>query len=822
MNAMKHETSRGVGPKQRNSIKRAGGRLRGGILKHWLHNLKINTKLTLGFVSVAIIAGMIGLVGTFNIYSISQASDTVYESNVSVLGPLHQISAQLLKLQNDTVFYILATGERSSYEQKIKDAKVHLETELADLKKSHANHKKLIEQLNSLDQAFQSYWDKEAMVMKLAARTQNGATGELTDMANYELNPQSDMIESIISSLFSMSDAEAKTKTKANHSAATHTIGFMLLMVVIGIIFALGLGMTIARLISKPLQQLTAAAERLAVGDVEVTITTVDSKDEMAVLAGAFAKMVTVIREEAGIAEKIAAGDLEVTVNVKSQNDLLAKSLTVMIQTLQALIAETAKLTAASSRGQLDVRGEVAKFNGDYRRVIQGFNDTLDTIIAPLTEAGLVLGNMAVNDYTRKMTGSYQGLLNEFATQINLVQSRLLNVQDIFAMVAQGDISRLEDYRATGKQSDHDQLTPAVIMMMEAIHDLIAETGAVATAAARGDLQVRGDCSKLTGKYREIVENINTVLDQISQPIAVALTLLEEMAAGNLDRTMEGNYQGDYARIQEALNGTLRSFNSILGEINTTADQVAVASRELSVGSQALSQGAAEQAATIEELSASVATIDRQIKENAGQAAQTAELASQTQQSAGHGHAQMEQMLGAMQQIDAAGGNIARIIKVINEIAFQTNILALNAAIEAARAGQHGKGFAVVAEEVRSLAGRSAQAATETAELIASSIQKTADGTQIANQTAASLVQIVADVIKSFELAERIAAASKEQAVGIDQINLGINQVAQVTQTTTATAEESAASSEELFKQVEKLHWMVGRFRLKDAKPNPL
>jgi methyl-accepting chemotaxis protein len=789
-----------------------------GILARWLRNLKISTKLTLGFVTVAIIAGIIGLIGTFNIYQISRAGYDVYEMDTAVLGPLHDISKELPKIQNNTIFYILESNDREPIEQRIKTSKIRLNQKLADLKKNHKKHKVIIEQLSSLDNAFATYWDKEAMLLKLCNKTKTGDTTELIDMINHELNPLSDMIGSIIDTLFSQSDIAAKSETEANYSTAMQTIGFMLALVVIGILAALGLGIIISRSISKPMKQLTAAAEQLAVGDVNVSIDVVNAKNETAVLTNAFAKMAGSIREQAEAVEQIAAGDLEVAVKVRSENDLLAKSLIIEIETLKALIAETGKLTAASSQGQLDVRGDAEKFAGDYRNLVIGFNHTLDAITAPLTEAGTVLGRMAVNDYTIKMTGNYQGLLNEFANQINLVQSRLLNVQDIFTRVAQGDISRLEEYRANGKQSDNDQLSPAVIMMMQAIQSLIDETGVVASSAARGELQVRGDSGKLTGKYQEIVIGINNMLDQMSQPIGEALAVLEELAQGNLALTMDGNYQGDYARIQDALNGTIMSFNLILGEINTASDQVASASRELSTGSQALSQGASEQAATIEQLSAAVATIAGQIKQNAIQADQTVELANATKSSASHGNDQMREMQAAMGQINEASDSIAKIIKVIDEIAFQTNILALNAAIEAARAGQYGKGFAVVAEEVRNLAGRSARAAKETAELIESSIHKTADGTRIANQTAASLDQMVSDVTKSVDLVTGIALASNEQAVGINQIDQGINQVAQVTQTNTATSEESAASSEELLKQAENLRQMVGRFHLKDSK----
>jgi len=301
----------------------------------------------------------------------------------------------------------------------------------------------------------------------------------------------------------------------------------------------------------------------------------------------------------------------------------------------------------------------------------------------------------------------------------------------------------------------------------------------------------------------------------ICKPVKKLMSFANEVAQGNLDVTVNIDTKDEIGILANAFRKMTDNLNEVMGNINIAAEQVATGSRQVSDSSMALSQGATQQASSIQELTASIEEIASQTRLNAEHANEANKLAEAAKEHAAQGNLQMKEMQNAMKEINESSSSIYKIIKVIDEIAFQTNILALNAAVEAARAGQHGKGFAVVAEEVRNLAARSANAAKETTAMIESSIKKVEGGTYIANETALALKKIVEGVERAADLVSDIALACSEQAMGIEQINQGIIQVSTVVQTNSGTSEESASSSQELSTQAELLKKQVARFTLK-------
>ena len=314
-----------------------------------------------------------------------------------------------------------------------------------------------------------------------------------------------------------------------------------------------------------------------------------------------------------------------------------------------------------------------------------------------------------------------------------------------------------------------------------------------------------------------LMNGLDVTVTRLADVVRDVSTHLGEMAQGNFTMEMTRQYRGDFVAIQQSMKQINDSINNTLPQISMAVDQVASGSDQVAASAQSLSQGATEQASSVQELAATIADISHHVQQNADNATSANESAQRAGDDMQQSNVKMQDLVAAMSEINNTSDEISKIIKTIEDIAFQTNILALNAAVEAARAGAAGKGFAVVADEVRNLAGKSADASKSTAALIERSLQAVHNGMKLVDETADSLVRTMEGVSVSVQMLDRIAEASRQQSESIEQVSLGIDQISSVVQTNSATSEQSAAASEELSSQAGLVRSLVGQFRLRGA-----
>lgn len=322
------------------------------------------------------------------------------------------------------------------------------------------------------------------------------------------------------------------------------------------------------------------------------------------------------------------------------------------------------------------------------------------------------------------------------------------------------------------------------------------------------------DANKGNDEISTLSSSMFKMASELKSYIQDITYVLSEMASKNLTAFSSVEYVGDFVPVKNSLEKILSSFNQTLVQINQVAEQVSMGSGQVAHGAQSLAQGATKQASSLEELSATISDISDQVSQTANYSQTANELGKHTGDVVKHSQDEMKQMTKAIREIAASSENIQKIVKVIEDIAFQTNILALNASVEAARAGAAGKGFAVVADEVRNLAQKSSTAAKDTTELIENTLRLVSEGEQLANSTDNAFGKVVENTEQILDMIDKIANASNDQALSISQISFGVDEIASVVHQNSATSEESAAASEKLNQQAEMMKNLISEFQL--------
>ena len=331
---------------------------------------------------------------------------------------------------------------------------------------------------------------------------------------------------------------------------------------------------------------------------------------------------------------------------------------------------------------------------------------------------------------------------------------------------------------------------------------------------SKGDISGEPIAATTNDELGQMIRSFNEVVERMKREVKIA----DQVADGNL--SMQINPKSPADELGHAFKKMVESNNKTLSNIKESAYQVGAGAQQVAIASQSLAQGSTEQASAIEQVTSSITEVTSRTKQNAEEAKEAENLVNQAKEEAVAGTDEMNRMMSAMQDITESSQNISKIIKTIDDIAFQTNILALNAAVEAARAGEHGKGFAVVAEEVRNLAAKSAAAASETAEMIEDSIEKTQNGSVIASETSSKLEAIASNIEEIVKIVANIAESSNEQAIALGQIDEAVGQVSSVVQNNSATSEQCAAASEQLSNQAQNLKVLLGNYNLKENVAN--
>lgn len=343
------------------------------------------------------------------------------------------------------------------------------------------------------------------------------------------------------------------------------------------------------------------------------------------------------------------------------------------------------------------------------------------------------------------------------------------------------------------------------------------EVSELAEAARSGNLAKRADPSCFSGAYRELIVGLNKVIDSFARPAKGAGDVMEHMSEGDLTSRMQGDFEGEFLRLQQSINKAVESVDKTVSRVADSEREVSVAAKSVGARSRELAESSSRQATALEQVSSSLEEMTSMTRQTADNAHQARQIAEETRTAADEGNRNMSSLISALDAIKSSSDEQAKIVETINDIAFQTNILALNAAVEAARAGDAGRGFAVVAEEVRRLAQRSADAAQNTSQMIETSIENAETGVAINGEVARVLSEIQTRAAQASNLISEIAAASSEQAQGIDQINSAVGDVDRATSAAAETSREASKVSDKLNHEVARLREIIDAFQITEV-----
>ncbi len=543
----------------------------------------------------------------------------------------------------------------------------------------------------------------------------------------------------------------------------------ILLSVVAVILSLVALVFIISRKI-KPLSRIAGIVSKMVeTGDMSVNLTSNDiANDEIGLVTTSFIKLTDMMNGWIGTMKNVALGDFSESITERSDKDEFSKNMNFMIESNKNYVKSISDVMSEFSSGNLSAKINM-EYHGDFAPIKNSINETMHKVKGYIDEISKIL-------YKLK-----SGILSEY-------------IENDFV-------------------GDFNDLKVSVNQMIDGQRSYVSEISRVMSEMKEGYLDVSID-TDFHGDFEPIKISVNETINFLKTYISEITRIFGMLADKDLTGKLNIKFKGDFKVLEESLAKIVDSLNQTLTEIKGATVQVSSGAEQISYGSQVISKGAVDQNSLLEDLSNATVQIVNKSKINSENAKAAVKISNEAISEVVRSNEKMQKLVEAMDEINIASEQISKIIKTIEDIAFQTNLLSLNASIEAARAGQYGKGFSVVAEEVRLLASRSSNAVKNTSELIQKSVEAVRHGSELTNDTASSLNQVVAKTKKAGDLVVEIVTSTDEQLSGTNSINNGIEQILGVVQSNSAAAQEAAASGEELFAQAEALNGLVGKFKV--------
>ncbi len=460
-----------------------------------------------------------------------------------------------------------------------------------------------------------------------------------------------------------------------------------------------------------------------------------------------------------------------------------------------------------SEKCEIDSKDEV----GDAARSL---NTLLGNTAQAMAEVNATLQAVSLGDFTKRVTTSLAGDLDLLKQGVNTsadnTQNSLNTLQEILLAIREGNFKPSE--KEVSVPGEFKVTLDYAIESMSAIDSAITEISTVVESLSVGDFSGRVEAD-LKGQLGTLKDSVNISVEQLEEAMVKIIAAIIKQKEGDLSQRISGHFNGELDRMVQSFNDSNAQLNTAINSIVDTASRVDTASEEVASGSSDLNDRTQEQAASLEETASAMEELTSTIQQNTSSAQQASELATDMQTKGKSGLILMDEAVVAIQEISTSNQKIEEIIVLIDSIAFQTNLLALNAAVEAARAGDHGRGFAVVAAEVRSLAGKSADAAKDIKTLIEASVSSIQQGSVKIEETGASFKAINESISTVSKVVEEIHTATKEQQQGVEQVNIAITSIDHTTQQNAALVEETTASAESLRDESVQLKETVSQFK---------